>query len=179
MNDWCDKVLSFWFEELDSGAWFRKDEQVDAMIRERFLPLYQRISQSNAVALQDARSFLAAVLVLDQMPRNMFRGSPRAYEQDARALAIARQAIDAGLDMQLEPLQRRFLYMPFQHSEDPLVQKRSVELFTALDDAGGLDYARQHQEIIERFGRFPHRNAVLGRKSTPEESRFMETHPGF
>jgi len=179
MNDWCDEVLNFWFEELDSSAWFRKDERVDAMIRERFLPLYERVSQPGGVELGDARSHLAAVLVLDQMPRNMFRGSPRAFAQDARALAIAQQAIAAGLDAQLERQQCFFLYMPFQHSEDPAVQARSMELFAALGDAQGLDYARQHQEIIERFGRFPHRNAVLSRESTSEERRFMETHPGF
>jgi uncharacterized protein (DUF924 family) len=119
------------------------------------------------------------VLVLDQMPRNMVRGSPRAFAQDARALAIAQQAIAGGLDAQLERQQRFFLYMPFQHSEDSAVQARSMELFAALGDAQGLDYARQHQEIIERFGRFPHRNAVLSRESTSEERRFMETHPGF
>ncbi|AMN45697.1 hypothetical protein ACG33_00955 [Steroidobacter denitrificans] len=179
MNDWCDEVLSFWFQELDSSMWFKKDERVDAMIRMRFLTLYERVAQPGGVPLEDARSHLAAVLVLDQMPRNMFRGSPRAYARDSQALAIAQQAIAAGLDMQLERQQRFFLYMPFQHSEDPGVQARSVELFTALGDANGLDYARQHREIIERFGRFPHRNAVLGRQSSPEELRFMETHSGF
>lgn len=179
MNDWCDEVLNFWFEELDSSVWFRKDERVDALIRMRFLPLYERVAQPGGVQLEDARSHLAAVIVLDQMPRNMFRGSPRAYAQDARALAIAQQAIAAGLDQQLERQQRFFLYMPFQHSEDPGVQACSMELFAALGDATGLDYARQHQEIIDRFGRFPHRNAVLGRQSSPEELRFMATHPGF
>lgn len=194
MKDWCEEILNFWFRELDADSWFRKDERVDQRIRERFLGLYEQFSQPDGIEQagigqedgdpkdgdpEDARSHLAAVILLDQMPRNMFRGSPRAYAQDGRALSIAQQAIRAGLDAQLDPAQRVFLYMPFQHSEDPAIQEQSMVLFAALGDATTLDYARQHQQIIDRFGRFPHRNAILGRPSTPAELEFMQTHPGF
>ena len=121
---------------------------------------------------------MAAVIVLDQFPRNMFRGTAQAFATDAVALKISKDAIAAKLDTQLTPQQRAFLYMPFQHVEDRNDQARSVELFSALG-AESLSYARQHKEVIDRFGRFPHRNAALGRESTPEEIEFMKTHPGF
>ncbi|MEJ2518190.1 MAG: DUF924 domain-containing protein, partial [Methyloceanibacter sp.] len=127
--------------------------------------------------LRNPQGRLAAILVLDQFPRNIYRGSPRAFATDEEALALSRDAIAAGADKELPPEQRAFLYMPFQHTETLADQRRSLELFEALGNPENLDFAARHYEIIERFGRFPHRNAVLGRVSTPEELAFLE-QPG-
>jgi uncharacterized protein (DUF924 family) len=178
-SDWVEQVLRYWFEELQPAAWFRKDELVDAAIRERFGALYEELAQIRPEQLATPLECVAAVIVLDQFPRNMFRGSPRAFATDALALSIARHAIATGLDEQLTQQQRLFLYMPFQHSEDREVQARSIEVFTRLGIAENVDYALRHKEIIDRFGRFPHRNAVLGRASTEAEREFLSTHRGF
>ncbi len=175
-----DEIIRFWFEELSPQHWFKRDDAVDAQIRQRFLPLYEDLQTRAAGAPPgNARDALATVIVLDQFPRNLFRGSARAFATDTLALSIAQRAIENGWDRELSAQQRAFLYMPFQHAEDRAVQGRSVELFAAVGIEQSLDYARQHQEIIERFGRFPHRNAALGRDSTPEEIEFMKHHPGF
>ena len=177
-SPWVSAVLRFWFTELMPRQWFIKDEELDALIRERFLPAYEHVRQSLFADQElSARETLAAVIVLDQFPRNMFRGTPQAFATDAQALAMAQSAVAQGQDRELSKKQRLFLYMPFQHSEDRAVQARSIELFTALGE--NLGYARRHQEVIERFGRFPHRNAILGRTSTPEEREFLEHNPGF
>ena len=178
-KDWVEQVTRYWFEELRPEAWFRKDARVDDAIRERFAALHDEVAQLRPEQFATARACLAAVIVLDQFSRNMFRGSPRSFATDSLALAISQHAIAAGLDQQLTKQQRWFLYMPFQHSEDRKVQARSIELFTQLDDPENLGYARRHQEVIDRFGRFPHRNEVLGRVSTPEELQFIATHRGF
>ena len=177
---WQDQVIRFWFEEISPQAWFERNQQVDAQIRERFTTLHELVSQAgDEVLLADPRAALAAVIVLDQFSRNLFRGSTRAFATDAKALAIAKYAVDKGWDGQLSKNERVFLYLPFEHTEDAAEQVRSVELFTALGDAVTLDYALRHKKVIDRFGRYPHRNAVLGRSSTPEEIEFMKTHPGF
>ncbi len=178
-NDWAEHVLRYWFEELQPDAWFRKDERVDAAIRERFGALHEELAQMRPEQFTTPLERAAAVIALDQFPRNMFRGSPRAFATDSLALAIAQHAIAAKQDEQLTRQQRLFLYMPFQHSEDRAVQARSIELFTQLGEHENLGYAHKHKEIIDRFGRFPHRNAVLGRASTPEELQFVATHRGF
>jgi uncharacterized protein (DUF924 family) len=178
-SDWAQQVTRYWFEELPPEAWFRKDTRVDDAIRERFAALHDEIARIRPEQLTTPRDCLAAVIVLDQFPRNMFRGSPRAFATDALALSISQHAIAAGLDQQLDRQQRWFLYMPFQHSEDRAVQVRSIELFTQLNDPENLGYAQRHKEMIDRFGRFPHRNEVLGRVSTPEEAQFIATHRGF
>lgn len=174
-----EAVLRFWFEELKPKQWFTRDAQLDELIRRRFLSTYEEAGRVDPTALTQAREALAHVIALDQFPRNMFRGTPQAFATDPLALTIAQLAIASGLDAELDRPGRIFLYMPFQHSEDVNVQARSVELFAALGDEGSLDYARQHRQIIERFGRFPHRNAVLGRASTAEELEFLKTHKGF
>ncbi len=177
---WIHEVLRFWFEETRPAAWFTRDEAVDAEIRKRFGALHASLTEKvPASVTQTPLGALATVIVLDQFSRNLYRNSPRAYATDATALAIAQEAIQAGFDRELSIPQRMFLYMPFQHSEDREVQRRSVELFEALGNANALDYARQHRDIVERFGRFPHRNRVLGRETTPEEAEFLKTHPGF
>jgi uncharacterized protein (DUF924 family) len=169
-----DEILRFWFEELSPKDWFRKDPELDARIAARFGSTHEALSRKIPEDwLGRPEGCLAAIIVLDQFCRNMFRETPRAFATDAAALALSKRAIAKGFDMTLDPDRRAFLYMPFQHSENPADQARSVELFTALDKPVELDFARRHKAIIDRFGRFPHRNAILGRASTEEESAFL------
>lgn len=177
---WVDEVLRFWFKELQPAAWWRKDAAVDGKIRARFGDLHESFRQSvPRTATSSAEGALAALIVLDQFPRNIHRRSARAFETDALALGIAQQAVAAGFDMQVSEAQRQFFYMPFEHSEDRAMQARSLQLFTALGSAELLRFAKDHKEIVDRFGRFPHRNKVLGRESTAEEVAFLKEHPGF
>ncbi len=171
-----EEILSFWFEENGEEQWFGKDPAFDAEIRARFGAAYQDALAGRFDAWRaDPRSCLALVTMLDQFPRNMFRESPRSYEADAKALALAREAVAAGRDAALTPNERLFLYLPFEHSEDLADQRRSVELVAGMGgDERHLDYARRHLVVVERFGRFPHRNAVLGRESTAEEVEFLK-----
>ncbi len=176
--DKIDAVLKFWFDTLSPKDWFRRDEMLDNKIVVKFGHLYEQLKSGVPGSwLGTPQGFLAAILVLDQFPRNMFRDSPRAFATDPAALALAKEAIAKGYDMELSPEQRTFLYMPFQHAEDASDQTRSIELFTALGNPLNLDFALRHQAIIERFGRFPHRNEVLGRKSSEEELAFLQ-EPG-
>lgn len=187
----AQEVRDFWF--LPHGAegygrarpeWFRKDERFDAAIRLRF---GGAIAQAVAGGLREwddegPHGVLARILVLDQFTRNAHRGTSAAFEGDPLALAAAASLVDSGADRQLEPVQRWFAYMPFEHAEDARMQELSVELFTALarEHSGfesALDYAHRHRGVIARFGRFPHRNAILGRASTAEESEFLR-QPG-
>lgn len=178
-------VLDFWFGAAPWAfrpEWFRKDAAFDETLRERFGPL---VDQALAAALgwgMAPAETLAEILVLDQLPRNLFRGQARAFAGDARARTLALGLVDSGAHLQLHPLQRLFAYLPLEHAEDPALQDRSVALFGAL--AAGhagfgevLDYAERHRDVIRRFGRFPHRNAALGRASTPEELAYLAT-PG-
>ena len=167
-GDWVETVLSFWFDELRPAAWFRADRALDAEIRRRFLGLWEALRAAPPVA-PDGRTAVAAAVVFDQFPRNMFRGTAQAYATDALAREVARTALSAGLDRGLADPERQFLYMPFQHSEDPADQQTSVALFAGLALRGARATAEAHRAVIDRFGRFPHRNAVLSRASTPEE----------
>jgi uncharacterized protein (DUF924 family) len=183
----AQEVLDFWFGgEGEPGygefreAWFTKDPEFDRLIRDRFEGLYEAAAAGDLDDWkEDARSCLALVIVLDQFPRNMFRGDPRSYATDRKAQEIAAYAVDRALDRELPEFQRTFLYMPFMHSEDLDHQRRSVELFRTLggSETDASYYAVRHMEIIERFGRFPHRNEILGRQMTPEEAEFL-TQPG-
>lgn len=175
---WCDEVLHFWFDELSVGQWWRKDDALDARIRKRFLAVYEELASRPAAFAAEPRGALATVIVLDQFPRNMFRGDPRAYATDALARAVAKMAIAAGQDRALPSDQRLFLYMPLQHSEDAGDQRLGVELVSALGDEEWTHYALAHQRIIERFGRFPHRNAILGRASSAEETASLSEPMG-
>jgi uncharacterized protein (DUF924 family) len=173
-----DEVITFWFDELGPETWFRKDAKLDATIEERFGAIYEELKSGVPTAwLDTSRGVLAATLVLDQFSRNMFRGEEVSFATDAAALALAKRAIAEGLDAKLPPTQRWFIYLPFQHAEDSADQARSIELFTALGNPSALDFALRHQAVIDRFGRFPHRNAILGRQSTEEEKAFLE-EPG-
>ena len=179
-TSWIDDVLRFWFEEIPREAWFRKDAAFDARIAERFVALHGQLSRVDPDGvLASPESALAAVIVLDQFSRNMFRGQPKSFASDALALEIAERAIAAGFDRRLSPDGRVFLYLPFEHSENPAVQARCIDLYTTLGIAEFIPYAKGHKDIIDRFGRFPHRNAILGRSSTAEEIEFMKTHKGF
>lgn len=183
------EVLDFWFGPAGSPEygksrkeWFSKSDEFDEAIRTRFLDLHLRAAGGQMQAWEAAPdSLLALILALDQFPRNLFRGSARAFASDAQAQAAALLAVTRGHDRALLPVQRVFVYLPFEHAEDLALQRRCVELFEGLrgepDSAGNIDYARRHCEIIARFGRFPHRNAVLGRLSTPEEIEFLK-QPG-
>lgn len=172
-----DEILDFWFG-LRPEQWWSPDPELDEAVRERFGELWaEQRDRHPSEFLASPREALAAVILFDQFPRNMFRGHADQFSTDPLALAIAKGAIDKGHDDGLSPDERAFLYMPFQHSEDLADQRRSLLLFTALGDAEKLDFARKHHDVIERFGRFPHRNPALGRKSTVEEKAFGLTPP--
>jgi uncharacterized protein (DUF924 family) len=186
-------VLDFWFLPPDHPQhgrfrreWFRKDDDFDAAIRSRFGTLVETALSGGLTEWEaTAEGALARILLLDQFTRNIFRDTPRAFAGDAEALALAERLVGSGRDKNLPPLLRWFVFMPFEHSESLLEQERSVALFAALrreaqDEAfdAAYDYALRHRAVIERFGRFPHRNAVLGRESTPEEIAAMQ-QPGF
>jgi uncharacterized protein (DUF924 family) len=168
-RDWRSDVLKFWFG-LDPKQWWNGGAQLDHRIKQNFLKLWAEKRQLPVDAfLDDPMTALAAVILFDQFSRNMFRGSADQFATDHIALAIARGAVDKEYDEQLDPKERGFLYMPFQHSEDLADQDRSVLLFTALGDDYQLRYAKKHHDVIVRFGRFPHRNAMLGRAPRPNE----------
>ncbi len=169
-----DGILGFWFGELTHQDWFRRDEAIDATIASRFGPVYSELRDGVPEAwLATPEGMLAAILVLDQFPRNMFRDDARAFATDDMALALAKEAIAEGIDKTLTPDQRAFIYMPLQHSEDDADQAQSVGLYAMLGVPLNLDFALRHQAVIDRFGRFPHRNAVLGRQSTADEAAFV------
>lgn len=166
---WVQEVLAFWFSELGEAHWFSKSDVIDAQIRRRFGALHDRIVSDGGIDADTPRPLLAAVIVLDQFSRNMFRGTPRAFAADPLGRRLARQAIDRGFDVAMTPAERMFLYLPFEHSEDREDQALAVRLIGQLGNEEWTRYALAHQSIIDRFARFPHRNAILGRTSTPEE----------
>jgi uncharacterized protein (DUF924 family) len=184
-----EEVLAFWFgREGKEGygefreVWFSRDPEFDREIRDRFEAVYEEaVAGGLEVWKEEARSCLALIVVLDQFPRNMFRGDARMYTADGLALAAARHAVERAYDRELPPFQRLFVYLPFEHSENLEDQRSSMELFRGLSGEIGSDdlltYAVRHSKIVERFGRFPHRNEILDRRTTPEEAEFLE-EPG-
>ncbi len=170
----ANEVLKFWFEELEPKQHFIKDTELDGQIRRRFGSL-----QRAALACElwpwraSASGRLAEVIVLDQLSRNIHRDLAGAFEGDSLALCLAQEAITLGVDQQLEPSQRAFLYMPFMHSESLSMQAHSVELFKQPGMESNYDFAVRHRDIIERFGRYPHRNEILGRESSQQETDFL------
>jgi uncharacterized protein (DUF924 family) len=170
--DWVDEVHKFWFGTPEH--WFSPDPNFDAEIRRRFKDLYETLKRERPNAMSPRWS-VAAVVVLDQFPRNMLRGTAQEFATDSHALSIARSAVNDGADQQIRVDERLFLYMPFMHSEEPANQQRSVTLFASLDVPEALKAAREHKMVIDKFGRFPHRNNVLGRTSTPDEIAFLKT----
>ncbi len=182
MRDTKHEIIHFWFDELEPQLWFQSTPQIDAEIAERFSVSHEMAGDGLCDDWSiDSDGCLALVILLDQFPRHMYRASPKAFATDARALLIAKQAISKGFDQILDPVKRGFLYLPFQHSEEFSDQERSVALFGSMKDVNstGFMYAERHYEPIRLFGRFPHRNDVLGRESTAEEIEFLKTHGGF
>jgi uncharacterized protein (DUF924 family) len=188
----ADQILNFWFGNptdpqgpygQQRSVWFKKDAAFDDLIRQRFLPDYERAAAGDYTPWRSQpRSCLALILLLDQVPRNLFRGDARSYATDAEALAVAEAAIAQGHDQALIPVERLFMYLSLEHSEDLARQQRCVQLFETLvkeapELASTLDYAYRHRDVIARFGRFPHRNHILGRTTTPEEAAFLQ-QPG-
>ena len=171
-------ILQFWFVELNATQRFTKDSALDSLIRERF---GQTVVAAARGELFDWRTTpqgrLAEIIVLDQFSRNVYRDTPRAFAHDAMALVLAQELVAGGHDRALPPAQRAFAYMPYMHSESRLVHTQAVQLFAQPGLEGNLAFALQHQAIIERFGRYPHRNAVLGRASSDEELAFLR-EPG-
>jgi len=175
-------VLRFWFGEAPEYGtslkrWFEKDVAFDAQVCAAFLPLYERhAAGGGADWLQCPADCLAYIVVLDQLPRNMFRGTARAFDADPLALAAAKLAVRSGYDREMLVVEKQFIYLPFEHSESLADQERACELMRPLGEEL-YDWALRHRRIIERFGRFPHRNAALGRASAPEEIEFLK-QPG-
>jgi uncharacterized protein (DUF924 family) len=169
-----EDVLSFW-RAAGPKRWFAQDSAFDAEVRERFLAIHEAAAAVGLSAWEDtAGGALALVIALDQFPRNMFRGIARAFSTDALALAAARRAIGRGFDLATPMPERTFFYLPFEHSENLTDQERCLALSKATGDTETVKWAKIHHGVIERFGRFPHRNAALGRVSTPEEIAFLE-----
>jgi uncharacterized protein (DUF924 family) len=168
------EVFAFW-REAGPDKWFEKDDAFDAAIRARFLDTYESAAAGRLAAWEDdAESALALTIVLDQFPRNMFRGEARAFAADPLARVVADRAIARGFDRPYVPPERRFFYLPFMHAENLADQERCIALCRAAADDEGVKYAELHADIIRRFGRFPHRNQVLGRATTPEEQAFLD-----
>ncbi len=176
-GDWRADVLKFWFG-LKSKRWWKADPELDHRIKQNFLKLWAEKRQLPVEAfLTDPLTAAAAVILFDQFPRNMFRNSADQFATDHLALAIAKGAVDSGLDEELEHNERKFLYMPFEHSENLDDQNRGLLLFSQLGDEEQVKYAKLHRDVIERFGRFPHRNAMLGRAPRPDELAAGEVFP--
>jgi len=168
------EVVSFW-REAGPDRWFNKDASFDDSVRERFLYTYEAAAAGKFSGWeQSAEGTLALLILLDQFPRNMFRGEARAFATDPLARAVAAGGIVRGFDAQVPPDMRGFFCLPFEHSEDLADQERGIAFYKAIGDADGLKWAEIHADIIRRFGRFPHRNAVLGRATTPEEQAFLD-----
>ncbi|TQV73689.1 DUF924 domain-containing protein [Aliikangiella marina] len=174
---WQD-VIRFWFEEIEPASWFKKDRNFDQIIRERFLETYYQATRCELSEWRDSpQGRLAEIIVLDQFSRNMFRDLPQAFKFDALAVALTQEAVRVGDDIKLEINQRKFLYMPLMHSESFMVHQQAVELFSQPGLEDNYDYELKHKVIIEKFGRYPHRNQCLGRESTAEELEFL-SQPG-
>lgn len=167
-------ILDFWFSPETQPNWFTKSDQFDQSLKEKFGDILEQASKAELWSWRkNADGRLAEILVLDQFSRNIFRDTPRAFTQDSLALALAQEAISQDLDKQLSPEQRSFLYMPFMHSESKLIHEFALKLFQRLGNPENLEYEIKHKIIIDRFGRYPHRNQILGRESTEEELSFL------
>ena len=172
------EVLKFWFDELEPKQWWIKDAALDRLITDRFAALHRQATRGELYSWRgQAQGRLAEIIILDQFSRNMYRGSCLSFACDAQALALAQEAVSVGADVLLTPMERNFLYMPYMHSESPVIHQVALELFSRNGIEASYDYEIRHKEIIDKFGRYPHRNAVLGRKSTAAEIEFLK-QPG-
>lgn len=174
----ADDILHFWFTEAGPEAWWQKSKEFDDLVRRRFLSTYERAAAGDLWHWRDrAKGRLAEIIVLDQFPRNMFRDTARAFATDAMALVLSQEAVRHNAGLGMNPDERAFLYMPYMHSESLHVHHQAVALFSEPGLENNLDFEHRHKNIIKRFGRYPHRNAVLGRASTDEEIAFLR-EPG-
>lgn len=174
------EILTFWFSERVKPLWFRSTPEFDAELRERFFHTWEAAAAGEFDSWrQTPEGALALVIVLDQFPLNMFRGRPESFSTAEQALEVAAGAVEKGWDKELDSSQLAFLYMPFMHSENPEDQERSVALFEAAGLESNLRFARHHRDLIRRFGRFPHRNAILGRASTDKELDYLASKEAF
>ena len=168
------EVLDFWFNDIEPKRWFQKDIDFDNKILTRFGKLHRQAVQGELSSWRySAKSALAEIILLDQFSRNIYRDQPESFVADPMALALAQVAISKGFDQELTQTERSFLYMPFMHSESAVIHEEAVNLFRDLGIVNNLDFELKHKKIVDRFGRYPHRNAILGRKSTPEELAFL------
>lgn len=174
------EILDFWFKELEPQQWFQPDPALDQLITQRFQKIHQQATCCELYPWRStAQGRLAEVLILDQFSRNIYRGQAQAFSADPLALALAQEAVQLGLDQELAPEQRAFLYLPYMHSESAKIHEVALKLFAQPGLETNLKFEIEHKEIIDRFGRYPHRNKALGRASTPEEAEFLKTHAGF
>lgn len=168
------EIIKFWFGEIEPESWWKKDARLDQLVRDRFMGIYQQAASCELFEWrQDALGWLAEIIVLDQFPRNMFRDTPQAFKTDRLAVILTQEAVSNQVDQELTSPQKSFLYMPLMHSESPLIHETALELYSQPGLEFNLDFAKKHKAIIDRFGRYPHRNAVLGRESTDEEVAFL------
>jgi len=174
MDKITEKILNFWFSQDTTSKWFVKSEDFDKQVKEHFLSIYQDYLDEKIRFANKPKEALASIILLDQFPRNMFRDTPKAFATDEFAISISRNAIEQGAEFSLNEMEQMFLYMPFMHSEILDEQLYCVELYTKLGREENLKFAIAHKDIIERFGRFPHRNEILGRNSTNEEIEFLK-----
>lgn len=169
------EIIDFWFTEIDQAQWWQKDVAFDAMIKRRFGSLHQQAKCGELFNWRlSALGSLAEVIILDQFSRNIYREKPESFACDPLALALAQVAIAKGFDREVPPTKRSFFYLPFMHSESKLIHIEAVKLFESLGDPSNLEFEHKHKAIIDRFGRYPHRNTILGRESTPEEIEFLK-----
>lgn len=169
-----NSVLTFWFEEIDPKQWWIKDSQLDREISHRFGKVHKSATLGELSDWRrDPLGRLAEVIVLDQFSRNIYRNDPRSFAYDGMALVLAQECVSLGEDQRLSQEMRPFIYMPFMHSESKIIHETAVQLFSSAALKGNLDFELQHKKIIDRFGRYPHRNKILGRESTPEELVFL------
>ena len=170
-----EEVLAFWFEEIDDSKWWVKDEAFDREITERFSKTHAKAVKCELYEWRSsAKGRLAEIIVLDQFSRNMFRDTAEAFASDPLALALAQEAISVGADQELDARQKGFMYLPFMHSESGKIHEVALKLYTDYGNPYNLDFEIRHKNIIDRFGRYPHRNAILGRESTAEEVEFLK-----
>lgn len=173
-----NQVLKFWFEEIEEALWWKKSDEFDRLVSDRFAVVHAQANRCELFAWrQTPEGRLAEVIVLDQFSRNMFRGLPGSFASDPLALALAQEAVAVGADAALTLRQRNFLYMPFMHSESLAIHEVAVSLFEKNGSENMLSFEMKHKALIDRFGRYPHRNAILGRESTAEEAEFL-AQPG-
>lgn len=172
------EIIEFWFKEIDSSKWWAKDEEFDNLIRQRFSTIHSQAVKCELFAWRSTPlGALAEIIVLDQFSRNMFRDRPQSFAYDSLALVLSQTAIAKNQDKDLELKMRSFMYMPFMHSESLLIHDQAINLFTELGSDSQLNFEKRHRHIIEKFGRYPHRNQILGRVSSLEEKEFLN-QPG-